>query len=105
MYIKKSKVTCQQDPNGIIMALHLSVCATTLTATLHELGYNRCIARRRPLLKAIDYKRRLAFARAHKDWTIEDWKRVIFTDEMSIKIGQERKDILWVWRKKGEEFH
>src|SRR5438045_9088846 len=24
---------------------------------------------------------------------------------MSSKIGQKRKDILWVWRKKGEEFH
>jgi hypothetical protein len=24
---------------------------------------------------------------------------------MSIKVGMERLDVMWVWRKKGEEFH
>ena len=31
--------------------------------------------------------------------------RVIFTDEMSIKVGQERTSRVFVWRKKGEEYH
>jgi transposase len=105
MYIKKSKVTRRTDSDGIIKALHLSVGHTTVTKAIHELGYRRCVARRRPLLKPLDLKRRLAFAKAHKHWTVEDWKRVIWTDEMSIKIGDERKDIMWVWRKRGEEFH
>ena len=105
MFIKKSKETRQSPPNGIIKALGLSVGHTTVITAIHELGYRRCVARRRPLLKKIDYKCRLEFARAHKDWTVEDWKRVIFTDEMSVKIGDQRKDIVWVWRKPGEEFH
>jgi transposase len=105
LYIKRSKETRQQPPEGIIKALHLSVKHDTLVKAIHELGYRRCIARRRPLLKAIDEKRRLQFARTHKHWTVEDWKRVIFTDEMSIKIGMARLDIMWVWRKSGEEFH
>ena len=63
------------------------------------------VARRRCLLKDIDYKRRLAFARKYRHFTMEDWKRVLFTDEMSIKIGMERMSIMWVWRKKGEKFH
>ena len=50
-------------------------------------------------------KRRLKFARAHKNWTVEDWMRVIFTDEMAIKVGQERTSHVFVWRKKGEEYH
>ena len=31
--------------------------------------------------------------------------RVIFTDEISIKVGQERTSRVFVWRKKGEEYH
>lgn len=31
-------------------------------------------------------KKRLAWARAHKDWTNEDWKRVTFSDESHFLI-------------------
>ena len=67
-----------------------------LMNALLELGYTRSAARRRPLLKELDMKRRLKFARAHKHWTVEDWNRVIFTDEMSIKVGQERTSRVFV---------
>lgn len=30
---------------------------------------------------------KLAFAIKYKDWTIEDWKRVIWTDETSVVLG------------------
>jgi transposase len=105
LYIKKSKDTRQEGLENIIKALGLSIGRTALIEAIHELGYSRCIARRRPLLKKLDHKRRLAFARAHKNWTVEDWKRVIFTDEMSIKVGMDCMTIMWVWRKPGEEFH
>jgi hypothetical protein len=61
-----------------------------------ELGYTRSVAKRRPLLKQLDMKRRLKFARVYKNWTVEDWQRVIFTDEMSIKVGQERASRVFV---------
>jgi transposase len=104
-HIKKSKATCRQDCDAIIKELQLNVCATMLMKALLELGYTHSVARRRPLLKELDMKRRLKFARAHKNWTVEDWNRVIFTDEMSIKVGQERTSCVFVWRKKGEEYH
>ena len=31
---------------------------------------------------------RLAFAKAHKDWSTDDWKRVLFTDESSFNTRQ-----------------
>src|SRR2546421_939174 len=94
-YIKKSKDTRQTGSDNIIKELGLSCGRTTLVEAIYELGYRRCVARRRPLLKKLDYKRRLAFAKAHKDWTVEDWKCVIFMDEMSIKVGMNRMSILW----------
>ena len=104
-YIKQNHTTRQESPELIIKALNLSIGRTTLITTLQELGYRRCIARRRYLLKEIDYKHRLTFARKYRHFIVEDWKRILFIDEMSIKIGMERMSIMWVWRKKGEKFH
>jgi hypothetical protein len=85
--------------------LELSCSIPTLVKAIHELGYYRRVARRRCLLNEVDYKRRLAFARAHRHWTVEDWARIIFTDEMSIKIAMERLSVMWVWRKLNEKYH
>jgi hypothetical protein len=105
IYIKKSSTTYQMEPDAMIKELSLSCSYDILVEAIHELGYRRYVARRRPLLKKLDYKRRLAFTKVYKDWIVEDWKRVIFMDEMSIKVGENRKCIMWVWRKPGEEFH
>ena len=104
-WITKSRDTRRADCKAIIKALDLDVCQNTLITALAELGYTRSVARRRPLLKQLDLKRRLRFARSHKHWTVEDWMRVIFTDEMSIKVGQKRTSRVFVWPKNGEEFH
>src|SRR3954469_19792037 len=44
---------------------------------------------------------RLDFAISHKDWTVEDWKRVIWSDQTKINhLGSDGKK--WVWKNKGE---
>ena len=41
------------------------------------------------------------FAESHKDWTVEDWKRVIWSDETKInRLGPDGKK--WVWKRLGE---
>ena len=43
----------------------------------------------------------LDFALAHKDWTLEDWKHVIWSDKT--KINCLRSDgKKWAWKKAGE---
>src|SRR5579871_5258048 len=90
---------------SIIRDLQLNIHPNTLKHTLKDLGYNHCIARRRPFLKKVDRKRHLQFANRHAHLTIEDWKAYIWTDEMSIKVGMERSTQDWVWRRTDEEFH
>src|SRR6202030_385302 len=54
-----------------------------------------------PLLSSRHRKERMDFAIAHKDWTVENWKMVFYSDETKInRLGSDGKK--WVWKKKGE---
>ena len=56
---------------------------------------------KRPLLSAKHRKARLDYAIAHKDWTVEDWKRVVWSDETKInRLGSD--GCKWVWKRPGE---
>jgi hypothetical protein len=46
-------------------------------------------------------KKRLLFCLVHADWTLKDWKNVIFTDETSVCLGQ-RRGAVRVWRQADE---
>lgn len=48
-------------------------------------------------------KERLEWCLAHKDWTLEDWKNVIWSDETSI-ILLHRRGGYRVWRRSDEAF-
>jgi transposase len=45
---------------------------------------------------------RLAFARKYENWTIEDWKRVIWTDETAVTLC--RRGSFRIWRRPDEKF-
>ena len=41
------------------------------------------------------------FSLSHKDWTREDWKKVLWLDETKINhLGSDGRQ--WVWKKDGE---
>ena len=59
------------------------------------------VKKKRPLLSRHHRRDRLDFAKAHQYWTIEDWKRVIWSNETKINhLGSDGRK--WVWKKKGE---
>ena len=105
LYIRRNATTRRATLESIIKALTLDASPKTVRNALKELGYTHKVAVRRPFLKDHDRKRRLQYAKRHQHWTVENWKCIIFTDEMSIKIGMERHSRDMVWRKEGEKFH
>jgi hypothetical protein len=46
---------------------------------------------------------RYKFILAHRYWTLEDWKAVIWLDETSIVLGH-RRGGYWVWRRPYEAY-
>ena len=59
------------------------------------------VKRKRPVLIKKHVKERMDFAIAHQDWTLEDWKKVVWSDETKInRLGSDGRK--WVWKKAGE---
>ncbi|KAG0756420.1 hypothetical protein G6F24_011163 [Rhizopus arrhizus] len=68
---------------------------TTLNA-LKSLGFKARPKRKVPLLSAKHRKARLEWALAHKYWTIDDWRKVIFSDESKINVwGSDGVEFYW----------
>jgi len=64
-------------------------------------GLNARIKRKKPLLLRKHRQRRLAFAQKYRNWTAEDWKRVVWSDETKINLfGSDGRQ--WCYKRNGE---
>lgn len=81
--------------------LNIEVSDRTVRRTLQEAGLKAAEKEKKPKLSAKNIKARLEFAKRHQHWTIEDWKRVIWSDESKINRfcsdGRSR-----FWKRDGE---
>ena len=77
------------------------VTPQTVRNALKQNDFRSVVKRKRPLLKKAHRVARLKFARYHENWTVEDWKRILWSDETKInRIGSDGK--AYTWKKKGE---
>lgn len=53
---------------------------------LQKHGLIGCIAKKKPFISEKNRKARLRFARAHKDWTVERWSKVLWSDESKFNM-------------------
>lgn len=77
------------------------VSTHTIRRVLKQDGFYSSTKKKVPMLKASHRQRRLKFARDHENWTVEDWKRVLWSDETKInRIGSDGRVV--VWKRRGE---
>ena len=88
------KVTAELFPNS-------EISVDTLRYALKKRGYKRYVALRKPPLSAKNKEDRLRWAIEHLDWTINQWKLIIWSDETWVTAGRHKKT--YVTRKQGEE--
>jgi len=84
--------------------LPVKVCTRTIARVLAEEGLPSRVAAKKPFLSDRHRAARLAFAKMHKDWSVEDWKRVLWTDESTFEIGRNSRQIR-VRREPHEKYH
>jgi len=76
-----------RDITNIVREHGVPVSEATIRRRRSEAGLGSYIAAEKPGLRAENVAERLEWAMKHKDLTVEDWKRVIWSDESSIWIG------------------
>jgi len=77
----KSAMEVQKD---LEINLDIKVDESTVRRVLKDAGLQAMKKEKRPKLSVKNIKERLKFARYYKNWTIEDWKSVIWSDETKI---------------------
>jgi hypothetical protein len=74
---------------------------STCKRVLYRAGLRGRAKIKKPCLSKIHRQRRLLFARTHENWTIEEWKKVVWSDESKICIFN-ASGRQYCWRKIGE---
>ena len=77
------------------------ISRTTVKRRLRESGLHGQIAARKLLLRRDNKQKRFVWAKKHKEWTLDQWKSVLWSDESKFEIfGSNRR--VFVRRRKGE---
>ena len=77
------------------------VGADTIRRSLKQAGMKAITKKKKPRLLPRHIRQRLDFALCHQHWTVEDWKRVIWSDETKInRLGSDGRK--WAWKKRGD---
>ncbi len=75
------KTTVTQITTRYNQGIQNTISEHTTRRTPKQMGSSSRRPHRVSLLSAKNRKRRLQFAQAHQNWTIEDWKNVAWSDE------------------------
>lgn len=104
MLSKRSRFRTVPDIRAEINeTLSKPISAATVNRRLHEIGLYGRVAAKKPLLRAVNIRKRLNWAKKHLDWTIDQWKQVLWTDESKFEIfGSKRRT--FCRRKPGERY-
>ncbi|KAF5312429.1 hypothetical protein D9619_003837 [Psilocybe cf. subviscida] len=83
--------------------LGLDVDEKTLRNALKERNYHRRVARKVPYLTKNHLQLRMSWARLYRSFTRQKWRKVIWSDECYVQLGDQHGRI-FVTRRPGEEF-
>jgi len=79
----------------------LAVSPQTIRRSLQRQGLKAAPKKKRPFLSKRHKRSRFEFAEAHRHWTIDDWRQVVFSDESKInRLWSDGRK--WCWKTPGE---
>jgi transposase len=95
------RATLPQIASDFNVGASTSVSVRTVQRSLHDMGIRSRRPSRVPLMTARHKAMRLAWARQHRHWTVEDWKNVAWSDESRFQLYRADGRVR-VWRKPHE---
>lgn len=70
----------------LIETTGINVSLRTVQRRLNEIGLKACRPAKKPLLTASMKKKRYNWAKDKENWTIDEWKNVVFSDESKFNL-------------------
>ncbi len=102
--VRDRKATVTQITTCDNGGMQNTISEQTTHWTLKKMGYSSRRPHRVPLLSSKNRKRRLQFAQAHQNWTIEDWKNYARSDESRFLLRHSDGRVR-IWRKVHESMN
>ncbi|KAG1531033.1 hypothetical protein G6F51_013650 [Rhizopus arrhizus] len=99
-YRSSLKMSGNVDEGEIQKALKeefgISLSDSTVRRVLKKAGFIAFVKPQKPLLRSQNIMKRLQWAKSHQHWTVDDWKRVIFSDETKVnRFASDGKAYAW----------
>jgi hypothetical protein len=88
-------------PRSLKRKYQLEPSERTIDRRLQEAGLYGRVARHKRAFTEEEKRKRLSFAEGYKNWTVDQWMHVLFSDEKKFK-GEGFMGQIWVRRPKGE---
>ncbi|CAI9567729.1 unnamed protein product [Staurois parvus] len=79
----------------------LQMSPTTVCRELHGMGFHGRAAASKPSITKCNAKRQMPWCKARHHWTLEQWRRVFWSDQSRFSVWQS-DGCVWVWRWPGE---
>jgi len=101
--VRKDRYGREMTCAYISASLGNTISPMTVWRILRAAGMKKTKPTRKPGLTETMKRDRFQFCLLHQDWTLEDWKRVIWSDETSVVLNHRRGGYR-VWRTSEERF-
>jgi transposase len=95
--ISKAKKNIKLSAKKIRQQSGLSsrITVQTIRNRLHEYGFFSTFQIKKPFISDINRSARLKWAKEHVTWTLDQWKRVLWSDESPFVLRYNRKQRIW----------
>lgn len=80
-------ITINEIGARVLSVFNQKAPRTYIEKILHNHDYLSAVARQKPFLTQDHKAKRLEWCLERKDWTLEEWRRIIWTDESTFELG------------------
>jgi transposase len=98
--VTKNATTRSANLSKITEDLQIEASLKTVRRALTKLDIHSRIALSKPFVSEANRKKRLQWCMERRDWSVEDWRNIVWSDECSVEVGGSRRKR--VWRRPGE---
>ncbi|CAI9560743.1 unnamed protein product, partial [Staurois parvus] len=81
----------------------LQISTTTVCRELHGMGFHGRAAASKPYITKYNAKRQMPWCKAHRHWTLEQGRRVLWSGQSCFSVWQSDGRV-FVWRLPGERY-